>query len=328
MLKTMRHAVLGAALALVAGASFGAEARVMDLVRLLNGRTIEGDVTEETKKYILLRFEGGTLRIERSDIFTIEKDRPVADWEMEMRRRARLKADDLAKAALAEREGAGGEETDFEEEGAEPAENVDNRRSKAEEVKRLKRLVEDMASPDADTRDVARQLLAREGVKAVPVLARALSHQSTFVRTAAARILGNVRARAAVRDMLVALRSSVPDRGKVRPWQRGFVKAVRDSLRRVTGRSFGLRPRGSAQGKAAVEWIEWWDGVPSADDPEAAPQGAYAEWDTRQVGEKKMDEKDPEYAQRLAKARQIGNKRNSYRRPADFGGVPGGEEEE
>ena len=328
MLKTMRHAVLATALTLGAVASFGEEARVLDLVRLRNGRTLEGDVTEETKKYIILRFEGGTLRIERADIFTIEKDRPVADWELEMRRRARLEADALARAALVELEGAEGEEAEFEEEEAAPAEDADSRRTKAEEIKRLKRLVEDMASADADTRGVARQLIEREGMKAVPVLAQALSHQSAFVRTAAASILGGLRARAAVRDILVALRSSVPDKGKVRPWQRGFVKALRDGLRRVTGQSFGLRPRGTNQGKVVVEWIEWWDGAPSADDPEAPPRGAYADWDTRQVGEKKLDEKDPEYAWKLAGARQVGDKRNSYRQPADFGVAPGEEEEE
>jgi hypothetical protein len=328
MLKTMRRAVLAAALALVAEASLGEEAGVLDLVRLRNGRTLEGDVIEEEKEYIILRFEGGTLRIERADIFTIEKDRPVADWELEMRRRARLEADELAKATLAQLEGDEGEEAGFEEEETAPVEDVDSGRTKAEETNRLKRLIEDMASDDVDTRDVARQLVEREGMKAVPLLAQALSHQSTFVRTSAARILGGLRARAAVRDMLVALRSSVPDRGRARPWQRGFVKALRDGLRRITGQSFGLRPRGANQGKAVAQWIEWWDGSPSTDDPEAPPRGAYADWDTRQVGEEKLDEKDPDYARKLAKARRVGTRQYSYRRPADFGVAPGEEEEE
>jgi hypothetical protein len=328
MLRTMRLAVLAATLALGARASRGEEAKVLDLVRLRNGRTLEGDVTEETKKYIVLRFEGGTLRIDRADIFTIERDRPVADWELEMRRRARLEADELARSALSEMEEAGDEEAELEGEVAAPAEDIDSRRSKAEELERLKRLVEDMASADADTRDVARRLIEREGAKAVPVLAQALSHQSVFVRTAAADILGGLRARAAVRDMLVALRSSVPDKGKVKPWQRGFAKALRDGLRRITGQSFGLRPRGTNQGEFVAAWINWWDGAPSADEPEAPPRGAYADWDTRQVGEEKLDEKDPEYARKLAGVRQVGDKRNAYRQPADFGVVPGEEEEE
>ncbi len=319
MMHTARRGSYHAVLALAAVACLGGEARALDVVRLRNGRSLEGEVKEETSKYVMLEYEGGLVRIKRADISAIDKDRPVADWEVEMRIRARREAAAVAKAALEEFEASL-------QQGTEPGAEVDEQ-LESEEAERLKKLIEDMASADADARRLARELVEREGGKAVPALTEALFHSSSFVRTAAADILGDVRARQSVRDMIVALRSAVPEKVKVRPWQRQFVKEVRDGLRGITGQSFGLRARGADQGKAAAAWVEWWDGKPSADKPGAVPKGAYADWDTPQVGEPKLDEKDKEYARKLFEARRVGNTRHSYTAPAGFGTGPREEED-
>ena len=319
---TTRHALLSAVAALAAFACLGGQARALDVVRLRNGRSLEGKVTEETTKHIILEYEGGLLRIRRADIFMIEKDRPLAEWEARMRERARREAEALAKAVLAEFEGT--------QPGPARAGKADKRLLEGRqglerrETERLKRLVEDMAAPDPETRTSARQIIEREGRKAVPVLSEALFHKSAFARTAAAEILGSLRARESVRDMIVALRAAVPDSVKVRHWQRRFVRALREGLRGITGRNFGLNPRGAGEDKAVAKWVEWWDGKPPTkgagdDESPAVPRGAYADWDTPQHGETELDEEAPEYAEKLWEARRVGDRRHSYSPPAGDG---------
>ena len=307
------RALTAGAAALVAVACLSGEARALDVVRLRNGRSLEGKVTTETKKYVMLEVENGVLRIERTDILMVERDKPLAEWEIRMRQRARREAAALAKAAIAELEAS--------QEEAEAAPSEADKRL----TERLKRLVEDLGAEGPETRASARRAIEGEGRKAVPALTEALFHKSTVARAAAAEMLGRLGARESVRDMLVALRSAVPDSRRVRPWQRSFVKALRDCLRRVTGQSFGLNARAADQGEAVAKWIEWWEEKPA--EPGAVPQGAYARWETPQLGEEELDEEDPEYAKKLWDARRVGALRHSYRPPPNYGGA-GGEGEE
>ncbi|MHC4506068.1 MAG: HEAT repeat domain-containing protein, partial [Planctomycetota bacterium] len=196
---------------------------------------------------------------------------------------------------------------------------------------RLKALVEELASDDPDTRRRAAALLEREGEDAVPVLSGALFHASTFARERAASILGKLNARAAVRTMLVALRSAVPEIKKVRPWQRAFVKAVNTSLAKITGRNFRVSLRTGAQGKVVDKYLEWWDGPPAAKPDRVAsgssskatrrgevPKGACVTWDTPQVGEKEIAEDDPEREKKLWESRRVGKERRTYTPPKSF----------
>lgn len=307
MLKAARRIALAAGLAAAALACLGGRARALDLVRLRNGGSLEGTVAKETRKYIMLEVEGGAIRIERADIFRIERGLALADWEKEMRERARREAAEFARKALARLQASATQEAAEEE---------------RELADRLKALVEEMASEDPETRSRARLAIESEGEKAVPALTEALSHGSTFVRTTAAVLLGGLGARASVRDMIVALRSAVPELAKVKPWQRAFVRALRDGLRGITGRNFGLRHRGARQRGAVDGWVKWWDGEASEDEPGAVPKGACADWDTPQLGEPELDEDDPEYARKLWEARRVGERSHSYSAPAEFGGGP------
>ena len=58
MLHGARRGPYHAVLALAAVACLGAEARALDVVRLRNGRSLEGEVKEEPAKYVMLGYEG------------------------------------------------------------------------------------------------------------------------------------------------------------------------------------------------------------------------------------------------------------------------------
>ena len=296
------HRALLAGVAL-AWAAFGAtEALARDLVHLRTGRTIEGTIESETAQVVVLRVANGSVRIPREQVSRIERDQELPTWAVELRRkmekelseRARKRAE-LRKSASSAEEGDASKKTEA----------------------RLKALVEELASGDSDTRRRAAALLEREGEPAVRVLSGALFHSSTFARERAAGILGKLNARAAVRTMLVALRSAVPEIKKVRPWQRAFVKALNTSLAKITGRSFRVSLRTAAQGKVVDKYLVWWDGPPAAK-PDKTPKGACVTWDTLQVGEEEIAEDDPEREKKLWEARRVGKERRTYTPPKSF----------
>jgi hypothetical protein len=285
----------------LAWAAFGAaEALARDLVHLRTGRTIEGTIERETAEVVILRVANGSVRIPRSQVSRIERGQELPNWAIELRRKM---AEELRERQRAERQ----KSASHAEEGA---------ASKKAEA-RLKALVEELASDDPDTRRRAVALLEREGQPAVPVLSGALFHANAFARERAAGILGRLNARAAVRTMLVALRSAVPDSRRIRPWQRPFVRALRASLVKITGQDFGLSFYATGQDKVVEKYVAWWDGAPAAK-PDEVPEGACVTWDTPQVGEKEIAEDDPEREKKLWEARQIGKERRSYTPPRSF----------
>jgi hypothetical protein len=296
------HRALLAGIALAWAAFGAAEAVARDLVHLRTGRTIEGTIESETPRVVVLRVANGSVRIPREQVSRIERDQELPEWEIELRRK-------MAKE-LRERERKRAEQR----KSASSAEEEDA--SKKAEA-RLKALVEELASGDPDARRRAAALLEREGEAAVPVLSGALFHSSTFARERAASILGKLNARAAVRTMLVALRSAVPEIKKVRPWQRAFVRVMNASLEKITGRNHRVSLRTAAQGKVVDKYLEWWDGPPAAK-PEDVPKGACVTWDTPQIGEKEIAEDDPEREKKLWQARRVGKERRTYTPPKSF----------
>jgi len=287
----------GVVIALILAAT-GARAR--DVVYLRSGAALEGRIEKETSRHVTLRMHSGTTRISRDKVDYIERDEPLAAWEIEYRRkraeREKALAEDLKrrleekKKAAAERDEGGG---------ATPKEEA-----------RLRRLAEDLASDDADTRKEAKSLLEGEGKKAVPILTKTLLHRSIRARETAAILLGKANAKESVRVMLIALAGAVPDSKKVRFWQRGFVRALRNSIVKVTGQSFRLSLQAANQDKVVKKYVEWWEG-PTVKGKDV-PQGAYLKWDTPQVGEKKIAEDDPEREKKLWEARKIDGERASY----------------
>lgn len=304
-----------AAAALCLGAFGAAAARARDIVYLRNGRFLEGEVTEETEDRVVLRVGKGVLRLRRSDVRSVERVRELPEWEARRRR-------ELAEETRARGEAARA--------AAEKAEAEKKEAETREDEERIARLVEGLASEDAETRREAAVLLEGEGKKAVPALAGALFHGSAFAREAAARLLGTLGAREAVRAMIVALRSAVPETEKIRPWQRGFVRVLRSSLAATTGQDFGVSLYGTHQGPNAEKYVAWWDGELPPEKPEdpgkpSAVKGACLTWDTPQVGEEEIPEDDPEREKKLHKARRIGDERHSYSPPRAFRENPFGE---
>ena len=287
----------------LAWAAFGAaEALARDLVHLRTGRTIEGTIERETATVVILRVANGSVRIPREQVSRIERGQELPTWAIELRRKMAEEIRERERERAERKKGA-----------SSAVEGAASGKAEA----RLKALVEELASDDPDTRRRATALLEREGEAAVPVLSGALFHANAFARERAAGVLGKLNARAAVRAMIVALRSAVPEIKKVRPWQRAFVKAVNASLAKITGRNFHVSLRTGAQGKVVDKYLAWWDGPPAAK-PDEVPKGACVTWDTPQVGEKEIAEDDPEREKKLWEARRVGKERRTYTPPKSF----------
>jgi len=276
-------------------------ARAMDAVHLSTNVILKGRIVSEAGDHVILELERGSVKIPRADIVRIEKLPAATVEELE---RLRALAAESAEASPAETPAA--EERVASPRGLSP---------KAEE--RIKRLVAELASEDPAARAEARAKLEREGKAAVAALTGALFSESYFARLAAAELLGKAGARESVRDMLVALRSAVPDSTRVRPWQRQFVKALSASLERITGRPVDIRERMADQDKVVSRLLEWWDGP--GDSKETPPrEAACVGWDTPQVGEPEVAADDPERARKLWEARRVGARVHPYRPPRAF----------
>jgi len=281
-------------------------ARARDIVHLRDGHFFDGEVTRETDDAIWIKVGKSTMRLDRSRVTRIERDEPLRSWEVLLREKIKEERERRAKAARARAEEARTE-----------AKAADSKKSD----ERASRLVEELASRDPDARKRAAALLEREGAGAVPALTSGLRHKSAFARESSARILGRLRARQSVREMIIALRSAIPEKEKVRPWQRPFVRALRSSLVAVTGQDFGVSLHGTSQGKATEKYVAWWDGENPAGKKEGGPEpkkGACIGWDTPQVGEESIAEDDPEREKKFWDARRIGGERHTYSPPKSF----------
>ena len=281
-------------------------AQARDIVHLKGGQFFDGEVIRETDDAVWIKVGKSTMRLDRSRVSRIERAEPLRSWEVLLREKLKEERERRAEAARARAE-----------EARAAAKAADSKKS--DEM--AARLVEALASKDPEARKQAAALLEREGARAVPALTEGLRHGNAFARESSARILGKLRARQSVREMIIALRSAVPEKKKVRPWQRPFVRALRTSIKAVTGQDFGVSLHAASQGKAAERYVAWWDGQDPTGGEKGGPgptRGACIEWDTPQVGEEPIDEEDPEREKKLWDARRIGDERYSYSPPKSF----------
>ncbi len=297
----------------------GAAARARDIVELRGGQSLEGEVIRETEDAVWLKSGSGTIRLDRSRVVRIERDKPLPSWRVRLRRKLaedRRKRAELAQAA------------------AEKARAERKAEESTEDDEKAERLVADLASDDPETRRKAAALIELEGDGVVPALTKGLFHGNAFARESSARLLGKLEARQSVRQMIIALRSSVPEKEKIRPWQRPFVRGLRASLAATTGQDLGVSLYRTHQGKAVEKYVAWWDGEAPAGEPEGKGEaevkgeprrGACLEWDTPQVGEEPIAEDDPEREKKLFEARRIGDERHAYSPPRAFLASPFGD---
>ncbi|MHC5056143.1 MAG: HEAT repeat domain-containing protein [Planctomycetota bacterium] len=314
--RTAGGARSGAAVALTV-ICLATAARARDIIHLRDGQFLEGTVTRETDEAIWLTVGKSTVRLSRSRVKRIERGKPLPSWEARLRAKLREDRERRAAAALA---------------AAEKTRDEKKTAASKKDDERIARLVAELASADADARREAQALLEREGAKAVPALTKGLAHANAFARESSARLLGRLGARQSVRAMIIAIRSAVPEKDKIRPWQRSFVRALRVSLTATTGQDFGVSLYGTHQSKAVEKYVEWWDGEDPGGAKEGGPapkKGACISWDTPQVGEEPIAEDDPEREKKLWDARRIGRERRTYSPPKSFtdpfGEASGGE---
>jgi hypothetical protein len=280
-----------------------AQAASVDIIQLKSGSTLEGTIVEETDKHIQLDVSRGSVWIPIEDVAMIRRAQKPTPLSLERLRRL---AEEIQRSTQSEPD----------EPGQSP--EADAKGAEVKSDPRVPRLIAALSSDDQAERDSAKSELAAIGGPAIPGLTDALGLQSIYARTAAAELLGQLSARQSVKEMLVALRSAIPDKNKVRPWQREFVKQLSAALSRVTAQRFDIKERGFNQAVVVEKFVEWWDGKGTPDKDGVPPPGACVTWDTPQVGEPEIAEDAPDRAAQLWEARRVGTRSVSYRAPKSF----------
>ncbi len=137
---------------------------------------------------------------------------------------------------------------------------------------------------------------------AVPVLVTALMHDDAELRTAAANLLGQLRARSAIKYLIEALYAALPSNGQAPAYQRRFVRALREALQATTGQVFIQVESSSALVQRGLQrYIEWY--------------GDRLVWLPPQVGEPVVDPVDPVYVEKISALRKLKLQKHAWPRP-------------
>ena len=131
-----------------------------------------------------------------------------------------------------------------------------------------------------------------KGPKIIPALVEGLNHRRSEARQACAEALGELRAQNATKWMIEAIFSAVPAKGRPLPWQVPFLRGLKDGLTAITGQAFITVEPSSAQIQDGIQkYIEWYN--------------ANFQFLPPQVGEAAIEPTDPDYVEKLKKARAL-----------------------
>lgn len=145
---------------------------------------------------------------------------------------------------------------------------------------------------DPAVRRDGKERLRAIGPVIVPDLAKALDGPSAEARAICAELLGDFGARNAIKALLESFYSVMPEEGEVAWFQRPYIRALRDTLPRLTGLAFpGVEPRSPLVQEALRAYLGWYD-----QNFDLLPP---------QLGEPYLDPQDPDYLAKLEELRAL-----------------------
>ncbi|MCK6472411.1 MAG: hypothetical protein L6R28_11765 [Planctomycetes bacterium] len=158
-------------------------------------------------------------------------------------------------------------------------------------------------SDDPAERTAGKERLRALGPVIVPELAKALGGSTAEARAICAELLGDFGARNAGKALIESFYSVMPEEGEVAWFQRPYIRALRETLPRLTGLAFpGVEPRSPLVQEALRAYIGWYD-----QNFDLLPP---------QLGEPELDRKDPDYMAKLEELRALVLVKRSYPTPS------------
>jgi hypothetical protein len=218
-----------------------------DTIVLTNGGKLHGKIIKEDEKEVTIQLPNkGTITVNRDQIKSMEKNE-IEGPKIPPPSQSPLVPREPVKKPEDKKE-------DKEPEEKKPETKPDEKEGQLdpELKKRIEQLVAQLGHRKPSWRSNAKAELAKIGKAATPMLLKALdTGATTWARSGAAEVLGNIREEKAI-DYLIRILGD-PDR---------FVRDESSkALRKITGKNFGFDPFSSPQNReaAAKKWEEWWE---------------------------------------------------------------------
>ncbi|MBI3831786.1 MAG: hypothetical protein HY291_19855 [Planctomycetes bacterium] len=162
--------------------------------------------------------------------------------------------------------------------------------------------IERLGSTDPGERRAARSDLSGWGKPVIPVLVEGLYAQNPLARTNCATLLGDMSAQNAVKYLIEAFYSAMPDSGQAATYQRTFVRGLKEALEKTTGRAFiRVEARSPIMQEGLQQYIRWYN-----ENFDRLP---------RQVGEPEIALTDPDYMAKIRILRQLVLQKRGWERP-------------
>jgi hypothetical protein len=162
--------------------------------------------------------------------------------------------------------------------------------------------MEKLSSDDEKAREEARATISGFGAEAMPYLVTGANHTSVWTRSHCMTQIGALSGRNATKHVIELFFSAMPDAGEAATYQVPYIRAIKTTLSQITGQSFiNVEPGNSMVQDGLAKYVEWYN----ANYDRLPPQ----------LGEPKLDATDPEYGEKLKKARELKLAKRAWPRP-------------
>ncbi|HYF51804.1 MAG TPA: hypothetical protein VEJ63_20475 [Planctomycetota bacterium] len=319
-----RMAVAG----LIAGAWMASSSAWADTVYLKDGREVEGTVVEDNANTVAVKLaSGATKSFRRADVDTVvysrrEKREPKLVEAPPAEKPADPKAGDTKTAAKddtkdpkakdGKKDGKDGKTDEKTAEGEEkddwsPPPGLSNfpdraKRMSPEKEKAFMAALEKFDSEDEAKRTEAKAELAALGAEALPYFVAGIWHSNVSARTACMNLVGQMNGRFAIKHVIEVFYAAMPEEGRAATYQVPFIRAIMTTLPGISGQTFiSVEAKSELVQDGLKKYIEWYNSNFDRLPP--------------QLGEKKIEATDPEYTEKLKKARALELKKKSWPRP-------------
>ncbi len=176
------------------------------------------------------------------------------------------------------------------------------KRMSPDKEKQFKALLESLSSTDDAVRRAVRQEIVSMGAEVLPYVVTGIQHANVETRATCMAIVGQLGGKTAIKQVIEVFYSAMPESDQAASWQVPFIRAVRETLPAITGQSFiSVQPESALVQNGLKQYIAWYN--ENYDKLE------------EQLGEKKIDKTDPDYAAKLKKARELKLEKKSWPRP-------------
>ncbi|MCK6474708.1 MAG: hypothetical protein L6R28_23555 [Planctomycetes bacterium] len=310
-----------------------------DFVVLDDGSEIRGTIQEESSSALTIKeTDSGQIRSVRKDhCVMIERAKKAAIQDVQQVVRVQVSAPSETKTGDTEntgqkeggegekagkKDGEGGDEGEAkegDEKGGEGGKTADKKGEKGKgeanvdangwpilDEKLKASYDEAFAKIDSDNpaeRSEGRSALSALGKDIIPELIKGLNHIRAETRGICAELLGEFSARNAAKAMVESFYANMPDKGACAWYVRPYINSLKSALPKVTGQSYiGVESRSPLVQDALKQYVDWYNGNYDRLPP--------------QVGEEVVDPTDPEYMDKIQKARALQLARKSWPRPA------------